>query len=541
MNQQEADALLLQNSKKIYGFALSRLDSIDRAEELASRIVLEVYASLLRAREVLFPQSYIYRIACNVYARFLQEETRHACVSLEQCAYPAAPEPAAPERDMLEQRESCALLRREIAFLSRQQREIVMLFYYDRVPQKEIARRLSITEGTVKWHLFEARKQLKEGVDMTRETGELGFRPIEFEHMGHSGSPGPKGDTADFLKSRLAQNIAYAAYWQPRTVAEIAQELGISPLFIEDIVKELEEYGFLDRLAGEKYRTHIYIINSTTEDAEKEHALYRQYATTLIQGYVPLVQKALSGFDKDLVYAPRGDENFLLWAAVCYAIGYCTFVCDVDYNEFQVKRKDGGCFAAFANLKTNAVLPYDEKKYATCGDMTRSEHSDGLHLESWQLNTCYDGRTGNWRENKMNDFIWLYQAYTGALPKDDAHIEQYRRLYEKGYLVQEEQGDRVNVVVVNGKQDFFEILPELPAELVSIGQELDKAIYAVRKPRFPEHMQAQCHQWSRNTFNSNTMRAYVLEQLLAEGILHVPQEQYRAGLNTILFADCLPK
>ena len=103
-------------------------------------------------------------------------------------------------------------------------------------------------------------------MERTRTTGTLGTEPIRFINMGHGGHAGSKGDTSNFLAKAITQNIAYAAYHQPRTINEIAEELGINPIFVEDEVAVLEEYGFMDKLAGGKYRTNIriYVPNETS-------------------------------------------------------------------------------------------------------------------------------------------------------------------------------------------------------------------------------------------------------------------------------------
>lgn len=50
--------------------------------------------------------------------------------------------------------------------------------------------------------------------------------------MGRYGWAGDKGDTSDFLNTKLRQNIAYSAYFDTKTVLEIATELGISHVFM---------------------------------------------------------------------------------------------------------------------------------------------------------------------------------------------------------------------------------------------------------------------------------------------------------------------
>ena len=59
--------------------------------------------------------------------------------------------------------ETTAKLYREIAYLSSLQRRIVTAYYFEHRKQAEIAEQLKIPVGTVKWHLFEAKRELKKG------------------------------------------------------------------------------------------------------------------------------------------------------------------------------------------------------------------------------------------------------------------------------------------------------------------------------------------------------------------------------------------
>ena len=45
--------------------------------------------------------------------------------------------------------------------LSKQQREVIVLYYYNDMSVKEIAKTLQVFEGTVKSRLFTARRQMK--------------------------------------------------------------------------------------------------------------------------------------------------------------------------------------------------------------------------------------------------------------------------------------------------------------------------------------------------------------------------------------------
>ena len=74
--------------------------------------------------------------------------------------------------------------RQEIAYLSKLQRRIVIAYYFENHKQADIASELGIPLGTVKWHLFEAKKELKRGMDKMRKASELKFNPVKFHYYG---------------------------------------------------------------------------------------------------------------------------------------------------------------------------------------------------------------------------------------------------------------------------------------------------------------------------------------------------------------------
>lgn len=534
MDKETADRLILEYTPKLYGFALSKTRDLQKAEELAARITLEAYAALLKRDAVANPAGYIYRVAQHVYARSVREETGRAYPpSLDGVDLPAQGD----FTDSLAQVDMCRQLRREITYLSAVQREVVLLHYYRKMKLEDIARHLSLPLGTVKWHLYDARSNLKKGMERMRSTGALGLQPVEFDDMGHSGSPGEKGDTRDFLQRRLTQNIAYAAYYQPKTVNEIAEELGVSPLFVADEVSILEEYGFLDRLPGDKYQTNICITVPSEEVAEETHKLYKDCTALVCEAYIPAVIRALDGWQPSNYYLPDGDRNLLLWAAVPYAMTHKQPHGGVDLSPFSVKRKDGGDYIAFAGVKKELHLSFDPQKYRVCGDMHRGPGK--YPCSSRQINTCYDGRPGGWRDNLWTDYEYLYEFITGALKKEESQIEKYRRLIDKGYLVEENGGDRVNLIVIRSQEALDAVLPPFPDELVQAGKRLDAQLYALGKDRYPAHMQ-KLHKAMCTGCLGDGVRMYVVERLLETGVLTMPHERRKKGLTTLMFCDTLP-
>ena len=537
MEKQLVDRIIMDYVKPLYGFALNKTGNIAEAEELASRITLEVYRSLLRKPEVLDPGSYIFKIAHYVWARHIGESAKasnHA--RIEDCDVTFRE----PGFDGIIDRETAGELRREIAFLSRQQREIVIKHYYDGMSVRDIAASMGLSVGTVKWHLFEARKELRSRMNAIRTIGNLGLNPIRMTGMGHCGSPGSKGDTQDFLSTTLRQNIAYAAYHKPLSIREIAEELGVSPLFIEDEVVVLEEYGFLDQLPGGKYRTNMYIEDPSAAKSEALHRLYSTYAEFLVEHYFGQFFTMADAFMETGVSVPGGDPNLLMWSLIPYACKLLTFkeLNKVTAEETFVKRKDGGNYIAIAEIARDFDVSFDARLYLVCGDMERWSGDQSIY--AWQINSHWCGRELDWRDYPVADYVSLAHFIRGNLPQNEANLDVYRRLLDKQYLLQTDSGFEVNIVYCGDRQTGERLQAAIPKPSEAIREaagRLDEEVYRVNLEGQPEHAKPYVQFFSQNSMANASMRPYVLKRLVDVGLLKAPEPHRQKGISTILFIN----
>jgi len=534
MEKSLANQIITRYTNKIFGFAISKTLETDKAHELAQRITLDVYTSLLKADDIHNIDGYVYRIAQNVYARYVVEDKRGRHVSLDS-VNATAPNDFTLQ---IENDEIYHRLRRQISYLCKIQREVIVMYYFDKLRQAEIAKRLNITPGTVKWHLFEARNQLKGGISKMEINQQL--KPIRFDSLWHSGSPAPDGkETGYYLGKLIAQNIAYAAYWQPKTITEIAGTLGVPAAFIEDEVAHLEAYGFLDKLPKGKYQTNVFISNpASAEQMEQLHELRKQAAKKVCELYVPSVIAFAQNVKN--VYTPKNDLNFLSWAVVTYAcLNKFGFAKSPHDTKYFVRRKDGGAYIAGAVLSSESEckLNFDLAVYTANNNMIRGWDNS---VHSWQIKTYYDTRDNNYEDNLCEDYQWLYDFLTGQMPKTEAHADKFKRLYDKGYLA--EDGNYVNMVVVKCKAwEFRESLPTPPKELKQVNAELSEKMFELDKNHYPSHMHELLQLWCGNALADQQLAAYILAQLVEDGVLKPLTDVQKAAVNTIMFCDQLPK
>ena len=139
--------------------------------------------------------------------------------------------------------------------LEKLKQKFVYSFYYEGKSIVQIAKEQGLPAGTVKWHLNKARNDLKEGFNMERKIGSLGLSPVKAIGFSHNGRPGSNGGPEYYLQDKINLNIVYSVYETPKTMEEIAEDLGMTPVFLEDKISLLVANGFLVETKGKRYTT----------------------------------------------------------------------------------------------------------------------------------------------------------------------------------------------------------------------------------------------------------------------------------------------
>lgn len=413
---------------------------------------------------------------------------------------------------------------------------------YENESIARISKQLGIPIGTVKWHLNQARNELKEGFVMERKIGRLGMKPIKATSIGHCGDPGPNGGPEFYLNDSLNLNIVYSVYYTPRTKEEIAEELGVTPVFIEDKINLLESNGFLVRKAGNKFTTYARFDSPTYSLEKQENELKKQLeiAQLLAKDYASSVRQAVSDIHE--VYIPGGNRELLEAAAIFYGVANkCQLDVKRDLSPYYIKTTDGGNYIALIYTERTQV----DKDYVptlnlppmwACGNMTR--YSEKYPVCSWSIDSRYSSREGSWKNNLTSDYEYLYEFMIGAIADDLVNADKFKRLRERQFI---SENNQVNIMVVKGKaEDFFEKIPELDEKCKK--QFADYAFeYAQTVARdYPPQMRDLIFSWTAGGFISNAVALMVMDILYANGTFRALSDREKITSNLILFTDVLP-
>lgn len=539
MEKQKVDQIITDYLKKIYGFAIKKSYSYDEAEELCSEIIFEVYLSLLKADEIINIEGYIWRISEHTYAKYVSSKKNREGISIDGMDIPYYDEFYSDEAEYETKR-----LRREIAFLSEIRRKIVYSFYYKKMSIREISEKFEVPEGTVKWHLNKARIELKEGFSMERKIGKLGLNPIKSNNIGHSGTPGKNGGPEFYIEDKLNLNIVYSVYHSPKTTEEIAEELGITPVYIEDKINLLEDNGFIIKTKGNKYTTYVKFDPEkySLELEENATKLQLRIADELIKEYVPSVRKVLS--DITDIYIPSENRELFEAAAVFYGIAAkCGISAKKDLSKYFIKTTDGGNYIAFVHIDSELSDPdykptlNDLPNYWACGHMNRCSEKYPA-VASWSVDTRLCSRKGAWQNNLTEDYEYLYELITEKIPENSANIEKYKRLKTREFITEE---GKPNIMIVKGTaEEFFKNIPKLDNAVKERFADAAFEYAMINAKNYPPQMQDLVVNWSVEGFIGTKVALMVMDILYSNGTFKPLTDQEKVTSNLLMFSDIIP-
>ena len=553
MKRQDAEKIITEYLNPIFGFALKRCKTTQDAEDLSQEIVLRAFRALLIKNDIGDVRKFIWTIAHNTLSNYYRDSAKSVIgVSIDEMA-----EVIADPDSIFEDSDDADAIHRlqgEIAYLSKLQRKIVIAYYFENRKQADIAKDLDIPLGTVKWHLFEAKKELKRGMDTMRKTSELKFNPIKFDTIGINGSIGTKS-VDEFFRSALSQNICYCVRNEAMTINEIADALGVSPVYVETEVHFLEEYGFLSQ-NKDKYIVNFLIGEPTSELLTMQDAMYKKAAGLFTKAlYDELMNSGI--LDDANIFCnqilpsstkenPKRDKNFLLWSLVPYIAamsGEKQTDDTISFEEVATIRPDGAHNIAYAT-----VVPDDLKlpsNYVYMRNWCGPYYNTNAKHMRWKVDSEWSGQRieVNQYENEVaKRVLALYEhEEENLLSKED-----YAWLSERGYIKTWGDYDGYfttawQIVVLTNK--------DIQEKLLAIGEKIKERYQdefnAIKTPYIeaalnsvPAHLRkAKAYELQFLFHCDGWFLLHCIIALLNNGKLTPPTEEQKKSLTTIILPN----
>ena len=346
--------------EKLFYFCLKKTGSNTEAEDLTQDVALQIITALDKGTIPTSFSAWVWQIARNRYSVWAKEKhNRNESVTSSDISDYEIEDASENILDEMIHTEQMALLRRELAFIKSDYRNIVVAYYIENRSIRDIASSLSLSENAVKQRLFRARIILKEGMDMAREFGKRSYKPEDVSFA--SSGPQPSGLPWRVVNRRIPKNILLQASNNPSTIEDLSIELGIALPYMEEEVEILHRATLLEK-QGDKYITNFFILNRDCR-IEVYHALRKgaRERSRLICDF----------FDDNLSYI-RGlgiagahlDDNTIRWWLVPYLIDYMIENTVKAQNIYEPPKRANGESWGFvgyekANIPENTVMGHN--------------------------------------------------------------------------------------------------------------------------------------------------------------------------------------
>lgn len=453
---------ILQYYDYIKRMAEAKCDTPQDAEDLVNDTFLAAYAYMHRGEKIEHPKTWLAHTLMYKRNGILRKKYRQPTVieydTLNNLAVPETDEDYAAT-------EEAEQVRRELIYLSKTTREVLIRYYYAGDSVADIARALDIPEGTVKSRLSAGRDNIKKGLTEVKLQKNHVPETMYISYSG-AGSAGLNKIITDISDDLIAQNLLLLAYEKPLNPVEISEIIGIPTVYVEPKLNRLVDCELMKKTEGNRYYTDFII--SHPSDAE--------------EGFEELLEFVNNGFDKigavitdilksinSLEYTSSLNERQLK-KLERYTIMRAL-------QQFQQKKSDNGAII-YPNRKDGGrwialgyALPpgYDHSAkrpsdgYTVLGGHRTSgvaeEFFGSKELRLCEFDTAFFDNPGRFNVCGMDTYFnWIHRylwcIYSGVSPEQagisDSMIESTRNLVDKTGLLTRENGVlKVDIAVMD--------------------------------------------------------------------------------------------
>lgn len=477
----ESAAWIGAQMETLFYFCLRKTSSADEAAELSQDIALAALDALHRGAKIDHMPGWFWRIARNRYAHWAdrRHKSRGSIAESDITAYEIA-DSDGDLSDAMVRAEELSILRRELAFVRREYREILVAYYLENRPIRDIASSLSLSVNAVQQRLSRARKIVKEGMDMAREFGVRSYQP-ENVNFTMNGRRGKNGQPWTILTHLLYKNIFLELSGNPETAEEVSIALGVALPYMEDELAFLVREQLVKKV-GERYETDFPIVSREEQRALHEKSL--AIAGPLTDTLCAIVDTYAANGGAKACFAEIGYEN-AKWALLTRVFDCLTWEDDVKCPE----RPDDGAWT----VTGREIIDWEEPHFVGMHGGLTYEETEAIQF--WQYKFQWQNLWNNTPTFlTVPEAQTLRDAATGHADKCDPAT--LARLISYGYLRRD--GDRLTPLFVRLDPDAAETYgADVAGKLHTLAQ---KARETLRE-------------------NPKLQRGYVIEEAIARGWL----------------------
>ena len=147
-----------------------------------------------------------------------------------------------------------------------------------------------------------------------------------------------------------------------------------------------------------------------------------------------------------------------------------------------------------------------------------------------------------WRDDLSSDWESLYKFIKSDNDKNALEIEEYKRLCDKAYIID----DKVQVMALISKEEnkyqalenlIKEKTSSISKEVMEYCEDFDKRYYELGKDYYPKNILPIFKLYSTNSLSDGHFVPYLIEEMLERGMLKPLTDEQKKSVFTIFAYD----
>lgn len=522
----ETNNQLIEYVDRLYHAALVKTGDSHIAEDIVQETFLAALSALSKGKKPDHIWNWLYSILSNKYCDWLRAKYNKSQISFDD--YPLDIPDETLDDDSEEKLEN---IRRELGFLAKIHREVMVRFYMHGDSIEQISNDLRIPPGTVKSRLNIGRKHIKEGVSDMENYTKQSYEP-DMLTISCSGTTGLGGEPFSLVdqKDKLTQNVLILAYQKPVTETELAKALGTPAVFIEPIVERMVDSELMKRTDGGKVYTDFIIY--TDKDRK---ATFPQQLDIVAENFDLFWKKTdealctLRKRDYYLRQSELGKSKLELY--FCIKLLLNTYIDirnevtgTISYSEYPYRKNGGRWFAMGQQYAPDYDFKKDEFfwKYGISGEA--SNESKNFRDTKYLALRSYDTVLGKYPNRFFDEKYvkWLYEIWSG-ISEDQSSVGYYvlesmESFIESGILKRNTSPEIVIPVLCQAEyRDACDLISQYEKMIRADIRDVLLPIFSTSCVKLPSHLKS-VPKWLQYLFCGDSVPMAVIHKAMEKGL-----------------------
>ena len=442
-----------------YLYCYKRLSDTNTAQDLAQEILFEAVKAIRGGTKIESFYPWYWRLAANRYARYIDRKNSDSSTPIETLGGSVAVYDDTESRLIFES--DCKSLYYALSRAAKIHRQIIVMYYYSQLPLAEIANRLALPVGTVKSRLFEAKRKLKERIDNVNTLGKSSFAPAEFNCC--FGFNCSKQNM--LMNEKIAEQIVIICRNEPKTVNEIADEMGVAPVYLESFIDKLLDAQIFKEPTRGKYQTDVLVFHR--RDYDKACAASANAFLSLNMG--EKITNALYSVKDEITaqkfYGNDFDYSYLLWILYVYAADKIGVRCLERYSDKwrgKIAENNGkqfrmSCQYCYADEQFESAMPKIScRPWSNLHNWFNTDKYGKVeYINDFEVDCIFGNRNGLINSENVSLILRLAE-------NPDLHLNEYEKtmaaaLIEHGILKKQDDSLTVMIPIISDITAFGKI------------------------------------------------------------------------------------